>query len=191
MKATDSNLRIISSLINRIGPTVGLGPVKPKPLNTLFRRVARSAGLLMTVMFAYTTAALADSVVTATDDSGPGTLRQAILDANANVDIDGHCVGVNNISFNFPATNAISTDLTVNYYKIAPLTPLPIVECPINIDGYTQPATSSFVAPALAGASHPLWQVPRSRRLVSRELNLAERLWSHLLDWAPRSICLG
>ncbi len=65
-------------------------------------------------------------LVTNTDDSGAGSLRQAILDANAEPDLS--C-----IAFNIPggAENIIT-----------PLTLLPTITAPVVIDGYTQPGTA-------------------------------------------------
>jgi Bacterial Ig-like domain (group 3) len=57
------------------------------------------------------------------DDSGTGSLRQAILDANG-------ATGMNTIAFNIPGTGV---------HTIAPLSALPTVTAPVIIDGYTQP----------------------------------------------------
>jgi len=59
--------------------------------------------------------------VTNTNDSGTGSLRQAILDANANA-------GLDNITFNIPGSGP---------HTIAPLTVLPNITSPVVIDGYT------------------------------------------------------
>jgi len=61
--------------------------------------------------------------VTNTSDSGPGSLRKAMLDVNANI------VG-GKIEFNIPGAGP---------HKIAPSTPLPVLVHPTIIDGYTQP----------------------------------------------------
>src|SRR5437660_8865434 len=61
-------------------------------------------------------------------DSGLGSLRQAILDANA-------APGATNaIRFALPGTG-LNT--------ITPLTPLPSITNPVVIDGYTQPGSSA------------------------------------------------
>jgi CSLREA domain-containing protein len=62
-------------------------------------------------------------VVTNTNDAGAGSLRQAILDANANP-------GPDDITFNIPGAGV---------HTITPLSPLPVVNGTVNIDGYTQP----------------------------------------------------
>jgi hypothetical protein len=64
--------------------------------------------------------------VTNTDDSGPGSLRQAILDANANA-------GADTISFNIPGSGV---------QTITPTSALPAITDPVVIDGYTQPGSS-------------------------------------------------
>src|SRR5437763_5634451 len=68
-------------------------------------------------------------VVTNTNDSGLGSLRQAITDSNASFPPD-----VNTISFNIPGAG-IQT--------IAPLSPLLNITHPVIIDGYTQPGASA------------------------------------------------
>ncbi len=65
-------------------------------------------------------------VVTNTNDSGPGSLRQAILDANANP-------GLDTITFDIPGTGV---------QTISPTSPLPSITDPVVIDGYTQPGAS-------------------------------------------------
>src|SRR6185503_3494824 len=64
-------------------------------------------------------------VVTNTNDSGAGSLRQAILDANAN----GSGV-VDSITFNIPGAGVKS---------IKPVSPLPTILTPTTIDGFSQP----------------------------------------------------
>ena len=64
--------------------------------------------------------------VTTTADSGPGSLRQAILDANANPGTDA-------IAFAIPGTGVRT---------IVPLTALPVITEAVTIDGYTQPGAS-------------------------------------------------
>ncbi len=64
--------------------------------------------------------------VTTTADSGAGSLRQAILDANANP-------GADVVAFNIPGAGV---------QTIAPLTSLPDVTGTVTIDGYTQPGSS-------------------------------------------------
>jgi subtilase family serine protease len=65
-------------------------------------------------------------VVTNTNDSGPGSLRQAIIDSN-------NLSGAQTISFNIPG---------MGVHTISPLTPLPNITGTVTIDGYTQPGSS-------------------------------------------------
>jgi CSLREA domain-containing protein len=65
-------------------------------------------------------------VVTNTNDSGAGSLRQAILDANARA-------GADNIVFNIPGSGV---------QTITPATVLPDITDQVVIDGYTQPGAS-------------------------------------------------
>ncbi len=64
--------------------------------------------------------------VTNTNDSGAGSLRQAILDANA-------AAGADTIAFDIPGTGV---------HTITPATALPFLTGPVLIDGYTQPGSS-------------------------------------------------
>ncbi len=66
-------------------------------------------------------------VVTNTADAGAGSLRQAILDANANP-------GPDDITFNIPGAGV---------HTIKPLSPLPVVTGTVNIDGFTQPGAAA------------------------------------------------
>jgi hypothetical protein len=76
-------------------------------------------------------------MVTNTLDSGVGSLRQAILDANG-------CPGLNNINFNIPGAGV---------QTITPLSALPIITDPVIIDGTTQPGFSGSPLIELNGAS--------------------------------------
>jgi hypothetical protein len=88
-------------------------------------------------------------VVTNTNDSGAGSLRQAILDANASA-------GTDTITFNIP-DSGVKT--------ISPVSSLPTITDPVIIDGYTQPGSSpnplalgddAVLLIILSGASAPL-----------------------------------
>ncbi|MBI2947857.1 MAG: right-handed parallel beta-helix repeat-containing protein [Verrucomicrobia bacterium] len=61
--------------------------------------------------------------VTNTEDKGPGSLRQAILDANQTEEADS-------IEFKIPGLEP---------YTVRPLSPLPSISAPLTIDGTTQP----------------------------------------------------
>src|SRR5262249_12738692 len=67
-------------------------------------------------------------VVTNTNDSGPGSLRQAILDAN-----ESNSAPPDTIEF------AISGPIPgTGYFEISPLSALPTITHPTIIDGYSQ-----------------------------------------------------
>jgi hypothetical protein len=74
--------------------------------------------------------------VTNTNDSGAGSLRQAILDANANA-------GADTISFNVPGTGV---------HTIAPASELPTITESVTIDGTTQPGYAGMPIIELSGA---------------------------------------
>ena len=69
--------------------------------------------------------------VTNTNDTGAGSLRQAILDANANPGLDTIAFGI--------AGSGVQT--------IAPTTTLPTITDPVVLDGYTQPGTAPNTDP--------------------------------------------
>jgi hypothetical protein len=69
--------------------------------------------------------------VTTTADSGAGSLRQAILDANANA-------GPDTIAFNVTGAGCDGNGVCT----ITPVTTLPGITSPVHIAGYTQPGSS-------------------------------------------------
>jgi hypothetical protein len=77
--------------------------------------------------------------VTNTDDSGSGSLRQAILDANGNP-------GLDTIAFNI-GSGGVQT--------IQPMTALPEITDPVVIDGTTQPGFQGTPLIVLNGANAP------------------------------------
>jgi titin len=74
--------------------------------------------------------------VSNTNDSGPGSLRQALLDANASPGLDA-------INFSVPGAGA---------HTISPLSPLPFVTDPAILDGATQPGYAGVPLIQLLGA---------------------------------------
>ncbi len=74
--------------------------------------------------------------VSSTNDAGPGSLRQAILDANSNP-------GLDDIVFN----------LSGAALTISPASALPAITDPVTIDGTTQPGAASPAPVELNGAS--------------------------------------
>ena len=69
--------------------------------------------------------------VTNTNDTGPGSLRQALLDANANA-------GLDTIAFNVSGAGCDGSGVCT----ITPASSLPTISSPVIIDGYTQPGSS-------------------------------------------------
>lgn len=67
-----------------------------------------------------------------TDDSGAGSLRMAITDANAHANIDADTPDI--IAFAIPGAGV---------HTIAPVSPLPAITDPVVIDGYTQTGASA------------------------------------------------
>lgn len=94
----------------------------------------RLLSVLLTLMLVFSLAVIvlpshvkaATFTVTNTSDSGAGSLRQAILDANINL-------GTDTINFNIPGAGP---------HTIQPLSTLPTITDPVIIDGYTQPGAS-------------------------------------------------
>ncbi len=91
---------------------------------------------LLTVLNACRSLA-ATFTVTQRGDSGAGSLRQAILDANAHA-------GADVIVFNIIGSRS---------HRIQPLTPLPEITDPITVDGYTQPGSAANNQPPFAGSN--------------------------------------
>src|SRR6266576_2040799 len=94
------------------------------------RRQSRSISWALAIpallLFFAASAQASTFTVINTSDSGPGSLRQAISDANGNP-------GADTIAFNIPGSGV---------HTISPLTPLPTVTGPVTIDGYAQPGSS-------------------------------------------------
>ena len=80
---------------------------------------------------------LSTFLVNNTGDSGPGSLRQAILDSNAAIG------ATNTIDFAIPG-DGVQT--------IAPLSPLPSITDPVLIDGFSQPSYSGTPLIELSGS---------------------------------------
>lgn len=100
--------------------------------------VALALALLATPVVAHAQAG-STFLVTSTADSGLGTLRQAILDANA-------LPGTDTIAFALPGTGVVRLDV---------LTPLPEVTDSVLIDGSTQPGYSGTPLIELNGTHLP------------------------------------
>jgi hypothetical protein len=102
------------------------------------RRDRANSAAFAFCLFNLASGALATTyTVTSTGDSGAGSLRQAILDANANA-------GADVIHFNIMGGGV---------HTITPLTPLPTLAEAVTIDGYTQPGTSANTNPPDQGTN--------------------------------------
>ncbi len=86
---------------------------------------------------------LAPLTVTNTNDAGAGSLRQAIIDANATP-------GTDSVVFNIGTGGVQSINL---------LTPLPAITDPINLDGTTQPGSDGKPAIELRGDKIPAFTI--------------------------------
>jgi hypothetical protein len=98
--------------------------VRATPLAFVLASIAASAGA-------------ATFTVTTTADSGAGSLRQAIIDANA-------APGADTIAFNIPGAGV---------HTIALTTWLPKAIDPLTVDGYTQPGSSPNTQPLSQGTN--------------------------------------
>ncbi len=101
----------------------------PTPLGHRPRR-ARSRSLILALEPLESRRLLSTYVVNNTNDSGAGSLRQAILDSNANP-------GANNIAFNIPSSDPNFNPVTQDW-TITLLSALPTITNPVDIDGFTQ-----------------------------------------------------
>src|SRR3712207_1886955 len=91
------------------------------------RKIARGRRALWLIMLMMGgTSYAAPFTVTNTNDAGPGSLRQAIIDANA-------LGGLDSIGFNIPGGGV----KTINVQSL-----LPAITSPVVIDGYTQPGAT-------------------------------------------------
>jgi len=90
------------------------------------RRTTLAVALSVTVAGIAGAARAATFTVTTAADSGAGSLRQAILDANG-------AAGADSIAFNIAGSGV---------HQIILATALPAISSPVTIDGYTQPGSS-------------------------------------------------
>ena len=105
---------------------------------------------------AVATIAFADTfTVINTDDTGTGSLRQAITDAN-------NRFGLDTIAFNIPGTGV---------HTITPVTQLPSITSPVALEGYTQPGSSVNTQWLECGDSYSArrFSSPASHRYPGRE----------------------
>ncbi len=96
-----------------------------------FRRAARWLGVgAMLASLIAAPAFAATFTVTNTADSGAGSLRQAMLNANAIQVTGGTACASHTIVFAIPGSGP---------HTIRPLSPLPVFNIPMTLDGYSQP----------------------------------------------------
>ena len=100
---------------------------------TSSRLETRSSRLLAGLLFFAASATLLANTYTVlnTNESGAGSLRQAILDANANA-------GLDTIAFGVTGTGCDGSGVCT----ISPASDLPTITSPVLIDGYTQTGSS-------------------------------------------------
>ena len=89
--------------------------------------------LLAAVLAAAPPLGAATYTVTNTNDSGAGSLRDAIMQSNASVGV------TDTIAFNVTGTGCVGSPAVCT---IQPASPLPNITDPVIIDGYTQPGSS-------------------------------------------------
>ncbi len=106
------------------------------------RTVLLALSLILAAVLALTlragTAHAAPFNVVNTNDSGPGSLRTAILRANANANPSDQ----DNINFNIPADTDPGCDAASGVCTISPQPDLPDITEPVIVDGYTQAGAS-------------------------------------------------
>jgi hypothetical protein len=89
--------------------------------------------IVLYLTLAVSPAHAATLTVTNTSNSGGGSLRQAMLDANNEAVNPGH----DTIAFNIP-TSDTNCDATTKVCTITPSSALPTITSPLTVDGYTQ-----------------------------------------------------
>jgi hypothetical protein len=132
--------------------------------------------ILATCAFAASNLSAATFTVTNSADSGAGSLRQAILDSNAN--------GINDsdtIEFNIPGAGP---------HVIAPATNLPPINTrTITIDGYTQPGSSPNTrTPAQGGLDTQLRIVLSAQNLQNGSGNAVGLVFGNTAQLGTRAV---
>ena len=111
----------------------------------VLRNVLVFTGLFFLVAFQLGAATF---TVINTNDSGAGSLRQAILDANASA-------GLDDIDFNIPTTDAGYgnwTGTTDYWWKIILASDLPVITESVNINGFSQTNNIGNTNPGVVGS---------------------------------------
>jgi FG-GAP-like repeat/FG-GAP repeat len=109
----------------------------PRSRRRVAARIARAFPLRPGFDFMEDRTLLSTFVVSNTGDSGPGSLRQAIIDSNSTAG------ETNTIDFNISG---------IGVQTVAPLTPLPAISNPVLLDGETQPGYSGTPEIELSGS---------------------------------------
>ena len=109
----------------------------PLPIPT-YLRLALALGIVVMFVWLINSSRAATFTVTNMDDSGAGSLRQAILDSNATAGQK------DTIAFNIPGTGVRT---------ITPRSSLPLITDPVIIDGTTQPGFAGSPIIELNGAN--------------------------------------
>ena len=123
------------------------GRVIVKTFRTAIGGSMRRVVLATLWVISASTLAAATFTVTNTDDTGAGSFRQAILDANGSP-------GLDTIAFNIPGAGV---------HTISPATALPFITDPVIVDGYTQPGASPNTDPERL-QRHPSDRAERSQQ---------------------------
>jgi len=114
---------------------------------------------------------VATLTVTNPDDSGPGSLRQAILDANATPELE-------TIAFNIPGAPP---------YSLRPPTVLPTISVPVFLDGTTQPGFVDKPVVELDGSTGTLETKPDVGLRITEGNSLVRGLVSNRFGSNPFS----
>jgi hypothetical protein len=97
--------------------------------------------LIIIAAYSIGTAAADTFTVTNTNDTGAGSLRQAITSANGHANIDVNTPDI--IQFTIPSSDP-NRNATTGVFTITPSSPgLPTISDPVVINGYTQPGSSA------------------------------------------------
>lgn len=108
--------------------------------NKTLKHITNTAAIASASLLVLLCAQASTFTVINTGDSGPGSLRQAIIDANTNPYTD-------TIAFNIDGSGP---------HRIQPLSQLPTITDPVVIDGYTQPST---IANSLADGENAVLKI--------------------------------
>lgn len=118
----------------------GEGVVRAGRLRAAVAAALRAAGRRAAVERLEARLVMSTFVVSTGADSGAGSLRQAILDANAHFNDGGVA---DRIEFNIPTTNPAYQPSTATFRVAVGASDLPTITDPAVVDGYTQPGAAA------------------------------------------------